>query len=146
MKKLEDVCVMVQARLGSQRVPQKMIRPFAGTTLMDICLEKLANSQVIPNKNVYASVYEPELVDICKKYDVEIYHRSEASANSEGTPMTQMYEWWIKHLCIVFCNACAPFLNIETVENFVKAYLKQILMVFLCDWKKNYYWDYKTNW
>ena len=144
MKRLEDVCVMVQARLGSQRVPQKMIRPFAGTTLMDICLEKLANSQFIPNKNVYASVYEPELVDICKKYDVEIYHRSEASANSEGTPMTQMYEWWdqtpFKYCVLV--NACAPFLNIETVENFVKAYLETDSDGFFgVIEKKNYYWD-----
>ena len=144
MKRLEDVCVMVQARLGSQRVPQKMIRPFAGTTLMDICLEKLADSQLIPNKNVYASVYEPELVDICKKYDVEIYHRSEASANSEGTPMTQMYEWWdqtpFKYCVLV--NACAPFLKIETVENFVKAYLETDSDGFFgVIEKKNYYWN-----
>ena len=144
MKKLEDVCVMVQARLGSQRVPQKMIRPFAGTTLMDICLEKLADSQYIPNKNVCASVYEPELLDICKKYDVEVYNRSEASANSEGTPMTQMYEWWdqtpFKYCVLV--NACAPFLKVETVEGFVKAYLETDSDgLFGVIEKKNYYWN-----
>ena len=144
MKKLEDVCVMVQARLGSQRVPQKMIRPFAGTTLMDICLEKLADSKYIPNKNVYASVYEPELLDICKKYDVEVYNRSEASANSEGTPMTQMYEWWdqtpFKYCVLV--NACAPFLKVETVEGFVKAYLETDSDgLFGVIEKKNYYWN-----
>ena len=144
MKKLEDVCVMVQARLGSQRVPQKMIRPFAGTTLMDICLEKLADSQYIPNKNVYASVYEPELLDICRKYDVEVYNRSEASANSEGTPMTQMYEWWdqtpFKYCVLV--NACAPFLKVETVEGFVKAYLETDSDgLFGVIEKKNYYWN-----
>ncbi len=144
MKKLDDVCVMVQARLGSQRVPQKMIRPFAGTTLMDICLEKLASSNYIPNKNVYASVYEPELLDICKKYDIEIYNRSENSANSEGTPMTEMYEWWdqtpFKYCVLV--NACAPFLNIETVEGFVKAYMNtESDGLFGVVEKKNYYWD-----
>jgi CMP-N-acetylneuraminic acid synthetase len=144
MKKLEDVCVMVQARLGSQRVPQKMIRPFAGTTLMDICLDKLSSSKYIPNKNVYASVYEPELYDICKKYEVEIYNRSEASANSEGTPMTEMYEWWDKtpfKYCVLV-NACAPFLKTETVEGFVKAYLKTDSDgLFGVMEKKNYYWD-----
>ena len=41
MKKVEDICVLVQARLGSQRVPRKMIRPFCDTTLVDILFEKL---------------------------------------------------------------------------------------------------------
>ena len=96
MKKLDDICVLVQARLGSQRVPQKMIRPFAGTTLMDICLEKLSASSYIPSENIISSVYEPELVEISERYPVQIFNRSEQSANSEGTPMTEMYEWWDK--------------------------------------------------
>ena len=36
MKNKSDVCVIVQARMGSERVPGKMIKPFAGTTIMDI--------------------------------------------------------------------------------------------------------------
>ena len=62
MKKIEQVAFIVQARLGSQRVPQKMIRPFAGTTLLDIMLDKLSNkSTIIPNKNIFLSVHEEEL-------------------------------------------------------------------------------------
>ncbi len=148
MKKLDEICVMVQARLGSQRVPRKMNRLFAGTTLMDICLEKLANSEKIPNNNVYASVYEPELLDICKKYNIEIYNRSEASANSEGTPMTEMYEWWDKtpfKYCVLV-NACAPFLKVETVEGFVKAYMEtESDGLFGVVDKKNYYWDSRNK-
>ena len=117
MKKLEDICVVVQARLGSQRVPQKMIREFADTTLMDICLEKLSASSYIPGNSIYASVCESELVEISKNYPVQIFHRSEKSANSEGTPMTDMYEWWdkIPFKYCVLVNACAPFLKLETI-------------------------------
>ena len=64
MKKIEDVCLLVQARLGSQRVPAKMIRPFAGTTLVDILFEKLSKSTVIPKSNIYFSAYEDELKQI----------------------------------------------------------------------------------
>ena len=39
MKSIDDIAVVIQARLGSQRVPQKMIRPIAGTTLTDVALE-----------------------------------------------------------------------------------------------------------
>ena len=144
MKKLENICVLVQARLGSQRVPQKMIRPFAGTTLMDISLEKLASSLYIPSENVYASVYEKELADISKKYPIQIFERSEKSANSEGTPMTDMYEWWDKlpfEYCVLV-NACAPFLKLKTIEDFVEFYTKsESDGLFGVVEKKNYYWD-----
>ena len=144
MKKLEDICVIVQARLGSQRVPQKMIRPFAETTLMDISLEKLSASSFIPAENIYSSVYEKELVDISKKYPVQIFNRSEDSANSEGTPMTEMYEWWNK-LPFKYCvlvNGCAPFLKLKTIEDFVEFYKKtESDGLFGVIEKKNYYWN-----
>lgn len=60
MKDKKDVAVLIQARLSSQRCHQKMIRPFADTTLMDIALQKLKDSN-IPNENVWCSVYEPEI-------------------------------------------------------------------------------------
>ena len=144
MKKLEDICVVVQARLGSQRVPQKMIREFADTTFMDICLEKLSASSYIPGNSIYASVCESELVEISKNYPVQIFHRSEKSANSEGTPMTDMYEWWdkIPFKYCVLVNACAPFLKLETIENFIQSYIDTDSDgLFGVVEKKNYYWD-----
>ena len=39
MKPIKDIAVVIQARLGSQRIPNKMLKPFAGTTLVDIFLE-----------------------------------------------------------------------------------------------------------
>ena len=38
MKKLDDICFIVQARLNSQRVPQKMIKPFAGSNLFELII------------------------------------------------------------------------------------------------------------
>lgn len=144
MKDPNEVCVVVQARLGSKRVPQKMARPFADTTLMDLCVKKLANSRYIPQKNIYASVYEKELVDIVSKYNINIYSRSKESANSEGTPMSLMYEWWDKlpYKYCVLVSACAPFLKTDTVENFYKNFLSSKREgSFGVLEKKNYFWD-----
>lgn len=58
MIKLNEIAFIVQARLNSQRVPQKMIRPFAGSTLFDIVLDKLLQSKVIPKEQIFASIYE----------------------------------------------------------------------------------------
>lgn len=144
MKNLDDIAVVIQARLSSQRIPEKMIKSFAETTLFDIAIEKVTSSEFIPKKNFYLSVYEQELVDIGRGHDVNFYLRSERSARSEGTPMTDMYEWWDKlqfKYCVLI-NGCAPFLKTETIDNFVKAYINSDSEgLFGVMEKKNYFWN-----
>ena len=41
MKNISDVCVVIQARLNSQRVPRKMIRDFNGTNLFSLVIDKV---------------------------------------------------------------------------------------------------------
>ena len=62
-KKIEDVAIVIQARLGSQRIPRKMIKPFAGTTLIDIFLDKVKRCKSFPLSNFYLSAYEQEIKD-----------------------------------------------------------------------------------
>lgn len=144
MKAPEKVAVLVQARLSSQRCPRKMIRQFADTTLMDLCIQKLIKSS-IPNENIWISVHEPELVELVKKYPVNLFHRSEESAMSEGTPMTEIYEWWnqLPHEYVVLVNACAPFLKTETIEQFFEDYcMTDSNGMFGVVSKKNYFWSH----
>jgi len=143
MKNVDDVCVIVQARMGSKRLKRKMLKPFSGTTLMDICLQKLSSCKV-PNKNIWVSVHEKELVDVCSKYPVNIFRRSQKSATSEGTPMSEMYEWWnkIPYKYVVLVNACAPFLKANTIESFYYDYCKSKSDgMFGVIEKKNYFWN-----
>ena len=122
MKSIDNICVVIQARLSSERVPQKMIKPFAGTTITDIAVKTVLESKVIPRDNFYLSLYEEELKDIANKHGANIFHRSKESAFSEGTPLTLMYEWWNKlpYDYCVLVNACAPFLTTETIDSFYK--------------------------
>tara|TARA_R100000700_G_scaffold41211_1_gene60544 strand:+ start:1958 stop:2650 length:693 start_codon:yes stop_codon:yes gene_type:complete len=148
IKALDDVAVIIQARLGSQRVPQKMIRPFADTTLTDIALEKIKKCTSFPQENFYLSVHEPELLKIGEKHNVNIYRRSEKSAKSEGTPMTDMYEWWDKlpHKYCVLVNACAPFLTSKTIDTFVRTYsYTESDGMFGVIRKKNYFWNFNKD-
>ena len=153
MKDIKDICVVVQARLGSERVPAKMLKDFAGTTLMDIMCQKILNSKSIPKETFFLSIHEQELLDNAGKYDLNVFQRSEKSANSEGTPLTDMYEWWDKlpfKYCILL-NACAPFMKIETIDGFVEAYKNSDSDgLFGVMKKKNYFWNTDgklvTNW
>lgn len=144
MKDIKDVCILIQARLGSQRVPGKMLRPFAGTTLVDILFEKLKKSTVIPKENIYFSVYEEELKDVGEKHGINIFNRSKESAFSEGEPMTEIYEWHDKlpFKYVILVSACNPLLKIETIDSFVEGFLNSSQEgAFAVFEKKTYYWD-----
>ena len=151
MKKIEEVAVLVQARLTSQRCPQKMIRPFGGSTLTEITLKKLKESKLIPDQNIYLSAYDEPLKDIAKKVGVNIFHRSERSALWDGGPdahLTEMYEWWnkIPFKYVVMINACTPFLEISTIEKFITEYCKTDSRgMFAVMEKMNYFWDENLN-
>ena len=125
MKNINDICIVVQARLGSQRVPGKMLRPFAATTLVDILFEKLKSSKVIPLDNIYFSEYEDELKQVALKNSINIFNRSKQSAFSEGEPLSEIYEWHDKlpFKYVILISACNPLLKIETMDSFVKSFL-----------------------
>ena len=144
MKNKEEVCLLVQARLGSQRVPGKMLRPFAGTTLVDILFEKLSKSKSIPKENIIFSAYEPELKEVANKYGINIFHRSEKSAFSEGNPLTEIYEWYNKlpYKYVILVSACNPLLKIETIDKFIQSFIdSEKEGGFAVFEKKTYYWD-----
>jgi len=146
-KKIEDICFVVQARMCSQRIPRKMLKPFAGTTLVDILLDKLKQSNVIPLSNVYFSCYEDELKDVSQKHGVNIFHRSRESAFGE-TNMQTIYEWHDKlpFKYVILISSCNPLLTINTIDSFTEKFISSDkpggLAVFE---KKTYYWDKDGN-
>ena len=153
MKWKNDICVIVQARLGSQRVPNKMIRPFAGTTLTEILFKKLKRSKKISPDRIYFSAYETELIELARKHKINTFYRSKESAFSEGDPLSEIYEWHDKlpYKYVVLISACNPLLTIETIDSFFDQYLHSDeegqFAVFP---KKQYYWnkdgDSITDW
>jgi CMP-N-acetylneuraminic acid synthetase len=144
MKDINDICILVQARLGSTRVPGKMLRPFAGTTLVDILFEKLKTSKVIPKENIYFSAWEDELKVVGKKHGINIFNRSKESAFSEGKPLSGIYDWYNKlpFKYVILVSACNPLLKIETIDSFVNTFLKSDREgAFGVFEKRTYYWD-----
>ena len=147
MKNINDICFIIQARLNSERVPQKMIKPFANSNLFEIAIKKLIDCPFIPNENIYLSLYDKELVKIAKKYRVNIFYRSYESANVDCGIET-LFEWWDKlpYKYVVMVSGCNPFLKIKTIENFTKKYINSKYDgLFSVIKKKNYFWDKKGN-
>jgi CMP-N-acetylneuraminic acid synthetase len=142
VKRIEDVGFVIQARLGSMRVPRKMIRPFARTTLLDNALDIVSRAETIPKRNLYLAVHERELADIGRIHGVQILERSAKSANGED--LLEIYEWHDRFPFdyVVLISACAPFLTASTIDEFVRAYLRTSEDgLFGVVEERNYFWD-----
>lgn len=119
----KEISVVIQSRLGSTRIPGKMLRPFAGTTLVDILLSKLLKSKEITPHQIYFCVGDDELIKKGFEYPVNVITRSQESLQEEKDIRT-LFDWHTKlptdHLVMV--SACNPLLKIETIDNFIREY------------------------
>ena len=151
-KNKNDILLMTQARLGSTRIPNKMLRPFAGTTLLDILLEKLTKIKSIPQSNIYVSAYEDEIKDVIGKYNLNIFHRSKKSANAEEDASSILeFHDKLPFKYVIGVIACHPLLKVDTIEKFINHSINSVKEgVFAVFKKKTYYWNKDgkmiTNW
>ena len=146
-KDIKDILFITQARLESQRVPRKMIKPFGGTNLVDILINKVKKSTIIPLENFYLAVHDKELIDIGTKQQINIYQRSKESVLTEGN-IPLYFEWWDKlpFKYVVLLSACNPLLSIETIDNFIEHFINSDKEGgFGVIEKKQYFWDHKGN-
>lgn len=144
MKNKNEICIVVQARLGSERVPGKMLKPFSNSNLVDILFKKLKNLKNISQSNIFLSAYEEELKEVARENRINIYERSEESAKSEGQPLSEIYEWYnvLPYKYVILISACNPLLKVETIDAFIESFIQSdkdgSFAVFE---KKTYYWD-----
>lgn len=142
--KINDIAFIVQARMNSERVPGKMLKPFANKNLFGIVLDKLLSSDVIPSDQIYASVYEDELFHEANTLrNIRTFKRSKESANNDND-IKKIYEWHNKlpyKYCILI-SGCNPLLRVSTIDAFVRQFVEQeeenLFAVFE---KKTYYWN-----
>jgi CMP-N-acetylneuraminic acid synthetase len=113
---MNNVGVFSFARKQSQRCPNKMLRPFADTTLTDIVLKKLVEF----GDRAFFAGFEPEFEEKSRQFGVNFIKRDKKSVNIDG-PITEILSFLkivdFEYLLIV--NACLPFLRLKTIENFL---------------------------
>ena len=98
--------------------------------------------------NVYFSAWDPELKEIANQHGINIHHRSEKSAMSEGASIQEIFDWHDKlpHKYVIMISACNPLLKIETIDTFVDHFIKSSSEnCFAVFEKKTYYWDKDGN-
>lgn len=122
---MKTISAVINARIESTRTPRKLVRPFAGTTLIEIALEKLNKLDFFDHR--FLATAEDELKKYAEKYkNIEIFERKPESvvkgpnqimvAFEHYTRMPTEYIFWI--------NPCSAFLKIETIRKAYDIFMK----------------------
>lgn len=125
-----SVTAIIQARMGSSRLPGKILKEVNGKSLLLHQILRLRESKEI-NQLVIATtteVQDDEIVSFCKKHDV-LYYRG-----SEQDVLDRYYHTWMKFggdLVVRLTSDC-PLIDVEIVDQTINCY------------KKNTY-DYVSN-
>jgi CMP-N-acetylneuraminic acid synthetase len=114
---MKSISVVINARLGSTRVSQKLVRPFAESSLIEIALSKLDEMDFFEHR--YLAVAERDLIELGSKYkNVEILERDAAAVKKGVNPLTVTFEHYLRvpsDYIFVF-NPCLPCIRVETIK------------------------------
>lgn len=111
---------LVAVRSGSVRVKNKNIRPFAGSSLLEVKLEQLKRISnldgIIVNSN------DENMLKIAQKHGVDVVKRDEYYS-SNSVCMSDVYENMAENVdadVIVYANVTNPLISDQTIYNAIE--------------------------
>ena len=112
---------MVPARLGSQRLPEKNLRPLAGTPLVAWAIRKSLDSGVFDE--VWVNSESEKFEQIARQEGARFHHRPAELASNTATSEDYVAEFLEHHDCdLLFqVHSIAPLLTANEVRDFVNA-------------------------
>lgn len=118
---MKNISIVFNARLSSSRVPNKLLKPFANSTLFEIALEKLSKVKFV--ENIYVGIGDEELIKIAKKFSRIKILKREKDAIKKGTHdqrITFRHYGLVDTDYIMVVNPCQPLLSLKTLEKAVE--------------------------
>lgn len=123
MIKTMKVVAIVQARMGSTRLPGKILKEVQGKTLLEIQLERLKQStyiqQVILATTTQAQ--DDSVVNLCKQLKIDVYRGSEEDVLSRYYEAAMEF----KANVIVRLTSDCPLIDPIIVDDVITTYLRQ---------------------
>lgn len=118
------VKALIAARSGSVRVQNKNIRPFAGSTLLEVKIEQLKRISNIDG--IVVNSNDEEILSIAERMGVETVKRDPYYA-SNTVSMSDVYKNMAENMncdVIVYANCTNPVIKDETIFDIVDFYAK----------------------
>lgn len=117
-----SIKALIPVRAGSERVKNKNIRPFAGSTLLEVKIRQLLR---IPELDgVIVNSESEEMLTIAKTAGAEIVRREEYFASST-VPINEVYRNIAENFdadVMVYANCTNPLLKDDSVRDCIRAF------------------------
>lgn len=104
--------ILLPVRKDSERVTDKMLRPFGTSSLFEIYLDKLEAFK----PQVTVAAHEQEFIDIADARGFSWLRRTWESAHAEDLRTIHGYVSELDHDWFLCTNACLPLIGIETLR------------------------------
>ena len=120
----KKITAMIAVRSGSKRVPNKNIRPFCETSLLDIKVKQLSRSGLF-DQIVVSSDCE-KMLNISGSYHGVTSVKRPPWLATDDVPMNDVYEYLASladndHVC--FVHVTSPLLKDSSLQSCIKEYL-----------------------
>ena len=128
---MKSLTIYVNARTVSERCKNKMLRPFANSTLIDIAMDKLKSLQ--DKYPVMLASHEESLLDKARSRDIPYYKRSYESSVAEDDIQT-VFEV-LGHLrtdFVGFMNPCCPCMDLQTITMAIGTFMRSDCVSLSC--------------
>lgn len=116
-----DIGILIAVRGGSKRVPNKNIRSFAGTTLLNNKIEQ-AKKTGFP---VYVSTEDEEMKKVVLQSGANLIERDPYYA-TDTVPMGDVYVYMAErfpHEHVIYMPVTSPMLSDQTLQKCISTYL-----------------------
>lgn len=115
------ILATVQARMGSTRVPGKVIREFSGKPMIQHIIERLGRSKLIDEIVVATSDSSSEepLLSVCRKLGVPFYRGSEQDVLKRLAGLMKLFPSAVH----VECFGDSPFVDAEIIDYAIEQFL-----------------------
>ena len=117
---VKKILAVVQARIGSTRLPGKVLAKIQGVSLLEHILQRVSRSIKIDNIIVATSDKKEEkpIIDLCKKLNVNIYQGSSKNVLSRFYEASKKYGGDV----IVRITADDPFKDPKIIDKIIRHY------------------------
>lgn len=117
------VAAIIQARMGSTRLPGKVLKRVLGKTLLEFQLERVKRCKTI-DEIIVATTTENQdqpIVDLCESLEITCFRGSEHDVLSRYYEAATHYEVDV----VVRLTSDCPLIDPEVVDNVVSKYLSK---------------------
>ena len=120
-----NFAIIIQARLGSTRLPGKILKEFRGYSILSVLIGRLKKSKKVKNIIIETTKnkIDTKLINFCKNYSL-IYFRG-----SENDVLKRYYDTAKKFNVkkIIRITSDCPLIDIKILDNMDKVYLSKKL-------------------